>query len=105
VKTYSVVFTPEARDQLAEIYRYVAAESGSPDVAAGYTEAIVAYCEELCVFPLRGRQRDDVRAGLRVTSFRRRVVIAYAVDDSAVSIIGVFHGGQDYESALEISDA
>lgn len=105
MKTYSVVFTPEARDQLAEIYQYVEGESGAPDVAAGYTEAIVAYCEGLSTFPLRGRQRDDVRAGLRVTSFRRRVVIAYAVDEGTVSIIGVFHGGQDYESALEDSNA
>ena len=42
----SVVFPPEAEDQLAELYRYIAA-AGSAEVAARYTEAIVAYCEEL----------------------------------------------------------
>lgn len=100
MNTYSVVFAPEARDQLAEIYRYIADASGVPDVAARYTESIVAYCEGLSTFPLRGRQRDDVRPGLRVTSFKRRVVIAYEVRDSIISIIGVFYGGQDFESAV-----
>lgn len=101
MKTYSVVFAPEARDQLAEIYGYIAGASGVPDVAARYTESIVAYCEGLSTFPLRGRQRDDVRPGLRVTFFKRRVVIAYMVEDSIISIIGVFYGGQDLESAME----
>lgn len=40
---YRVVFTPEALEQLAELYRYIAKEA-SPDVAARYTEAIVSYC-------------------------------------------------------------
>jgi plasmid stabilization system protein ParE len=53
----SVVFTPEAEDQLVELYRYIAA-SGSAEVAARYTEEIVAYCEELAAFPRRGRARD-----------------------------------------------
>ncbi len=101
MKLCSVVFAPEARDQLAEIYRYIAVASGAPDIAARYTESIVAYCEGLSVFPLRGRQRDDVRRGLRVTAYKRRVVIAYMVEDSIISIIGVFYGGQDFESAIE----
>ncbi len=70
----SVVFTPEAEDQLAELYRYIAA-AGSAEVAARYTEAIVAYCEELAAFPHRGTARDDIRSGLRTIGFRRRVVI------------------------------
>lgn len=101
MNTYSVVFTPEARDQLADIYRYIADASGVPGVAAGYTEAIIACCEGLSTFPLRGRKRDDVRSGLRVTYYKKRVVIAYTVEDRMVSIIGVFYGGQDYESTLE----
>lgn len=48
----SVVFTPEADDQLVELYRYISA-AGSTEIAARYTEAIVAYCEELAAFPHR----------------------------------------------------
>ena len=100
MKAYTVAFSPEAQDQLAAIYRYIAASSGSPQVAERYTEAIVAYCEGFQTFPLRGNQRDDIRSGLRVTHYHKRTVIAFAVDDDRVSIIGVFYGGQDYESGL-----
>ncbi len=48
--------------------------------------------------------RDDVRPGLRVTNHKGSAVIAFAVDDAAmvVSIIGVYYGGQDYESVLQV---
>lgn len=100
---FRVVFSPEALEQLAELYRYIA-EAASPDVAAQYTEAIVSYCESLDSFPLRGSQRDDVRPGLRITNFKKRAVIAFDVDTEVVSIIGVFYGGQDYETVLRDDD-
>lgn len=97
--SYAVVFSPEVEEQLAELYRYIAA-AASPDVAVRYTEAIVTYCESLRTFPLRGTMRDDVRPGLRITNYRKRVVIAFDVAGDLVSIIGVFYGGQDYETIL-----
>ena len=100
---HQVVFSPEALEQLAELYRYIA-EAASPDVAAHYTEAIVSYCESLCRFPLRGTQRDDVRPGLRITNYKKRTVIAFDVDADRVSIIGIFYGGQDYETILRDED-
>lgn len=100
---FRVVFSPEAVEQLAELYRYIA-KAASPDVAAQYTEAIVSYCESLDTFPLRGSQRDDVRPGLRITNYKKRAVIAFDVDTEVVSIIGVFYGGQDYETVLRDDD-
>jgi toxin ParE1/3/4 len=97
--SFTVVFTPEAEDQLVELYRYIAA-AGSKEVAARYTEEIVAYCEQLAAFPHRGRARDDIRPGLRTIGFRRRVVIAFAVLGQAVVIIGIFYGGRDYAAVL-----
>ena len=41
---YRIVFTPEAEEQLASSYCYIASVA-SPDIAARYTEAIVIYCE------------------------------------------------------------
>ena len=96
---HRVVFSPEALEQLAELFRYIA-HAASPEVAARYTEAIVSYCESLCTFPLRGTRRDDVRSGLRITHYKKRAVIAFHVDTEVVSIIGVFYGGQDYETLL-----
>jgi plasmid stabilization system protein ParE len=76
--TATVVFTPEAEEQLVALYRAIAT-AASPTIAARYTDAIVTYCEGLTTFPLRGVSRDDIRPGLRVISYRRRTVIAYAV--------------------------
>lgn len=98
--SYRVVFSPEAQEQLMALYRYIA-EAASPDIAARYTEAIVNYCESLRTFPHRGTLRDDVRPGLRITHYRKRAVIAFYVDAGVVSIIGIFYGGQDYETILQ----
>lgn len=102
--SHRVVFSPEAQEQLAQLYRYIA-EAASPDIAAQYTEAIVSYCESLRTFPLRGTQRDDVRPGLRITNYKKRTVIAFDVGAEVVSIIGIFYGGQDYESILHDDDS
>jgi plasmid stabilization system protein ParE len=98
--TCRVVFSPEALEQLAGLFRYIA-EAASPDIAARYTEAIVSHCESLRTFPLRGTRRDDVRPGLRITHYRKRAVIAFGVDADVVAILGIFYGGQDYETMLQ----
>lgn len=103
MKRYEVVFTPEAEEQLAELYRYLEGNA-TADVALRYTTAVVEYCEGLATFPLRGTPRDDIRPGLRTTSYRRRTEIAYTAEDEKVSIIGVFHGGRDYEAELQLDE-
>lgn len=45
-------------------------------------------------------RRDDIRPGLRITNYKKRAVIAFEVDAEVVSVIGVYYGGQDYESVL-----
>jgi plasmid stabilization system protein ParE len=97
---YTVEFAPEALEQLSMLYRYVA-KAASTGIAQRYTDAIVTHCEELRTFPLRGNQRDDIRPGLRITNYRKRAVIAFSVDAKQISILGVFYGGQDFESALQ----
>lgn len=101
MKSYAVVFAPEAKRQLADLYLYIATH-GSPSVAARYANAVVAFCEGLATFPLRGAARDDVRPGLRITNYKGRTIIAFSVDQvlERVSILGAFYGGQDYEAAL-----
>lgn len=97
---HRVVFSPEAEDQLLALYRYIAA-AASPGIAERYVNAIVSYCETVNTFPLRGAKRDDIRLGLRITNYKGRTVIAFAVAPEQVSIIGVFYGGQDYATALQ----
>lgn len=101
--THRVVFTPEAEDQLNDLYRYIV-EAATPDTASGYVDAVITYCEGLAEFPHRGLARDDIRHGLRTTSYRKRTVVAFAVLDDVVAIIGIFHGGRDYEAILRETD-
>lgn len=98
-----VVFAPEAEEQLAELYKYIA-KAATPDVALRYTENVVSYCESLEQFPHRGNRRDDILPGLRVTNYRKRTVIAFIVDEETVTVAGIWHGGQDYENDLSPSE-
>lgn len=99
--SYTVQFSPEAQDQLDELEAFIML-AGSPVTAAHYVDAIVTYCQSLVTLPRRGTKRDDLMLGLRTTNYRSSAVIAFLVDTEAetVSIVGVFYGGQDYESIL-----
>jgi hypothetical protein len=37
---------------------------------------------------------------LRTVGFRRAVTIAFSIEEETVMIIGIFYGGQDFETAL-----
>jgi toxin ParE1/3/4 len=97
--TYRVVFTPEAEDHLDELYRYIA-DAATPEIAAAYVEVIITYCEGLAEFPRAGRARDDIRPGLRTTAYKKRTVMVYVVLDDVVAVVGIFHGGRNYEAIL-----
>ena len=91
--THKVVFSPEARDDLFEIYRYIA-ERGAPNTALGYVMRLETRCANLAAFPSQGLARDDVRSGLRLLGFERKTEIAFHITPEAVVIDRLFHGGQ-----------
>jgi len=97
---HRVVFAPEARTQLISIYNYIARQT-NPDLSFVFATSIVDYCESFTTFPYRGTRRDDLRLGLRTIGFRKRVTIAFDVEDETITIIGVFYGGQDMERRYE----
>ncbi len=98
---FPVVFSPEAEEQIVALYNYIAT-AVSPDIAKRYVDGILSYCEGFQTFPYRGLLRNDIRPGLRITHYKKRTIIAFHVDDWRVSVLGVFHGGQDYETLLYI---
>ena len=99
MKTYEVVLSPEAQDDLLAIYDWVA-ERASPAVALCYVERLEAH---LCGFAHsaeRGHLRNDVRPGLRISGFERRVTIAFAVDGDRAVILRLAYGGRDWEGLV-----
>jgi toxin ParE1/3/4 len=99
----AVVFSPESEDHLDALHDYIAEHSGQARADA-FVARIVTFCEGLSPFPERGTRRDDLRPGLRIIGFRKRVAVAFVLLGEAVVILGVFYGGQDYETAFRDSD-
>ncbi|XXJ20816.1 type II toxin-antitoxin system RelE/ParE family toxin [Desulfovibrio caledoniensis] len=100
---YSLIFAPEAEEQLLGLYHHLA-DLASPEIALEYTNAVIVHCEEMKTFPHRGNKRDDIRAGLRITHYKKKTIIAFAVFDEIISILGIYHGGQNYEAILTESN-
>ena len=103
--TWRVVYSPRARQQLTDLYLWIAEQSGFPERAEGYVSAIFDYCDGLAELPMIGLSRDDLRPGLRTIGFRRRAVIAFAVHEATVEIHGVYYGGQDYETLIAAEES
>jgi len=99
VKKREVVLSPEARADLLALYDWIA-EAASPEIAVGYVERLETYVRSFDVASERGRARDDIRQGLRITGFKRRVTVVFTVTDTKVTILRLFYGGQDWGSAL-----
>ena len=93
-----VIVSPRAKAHLEALEDYIA-EAASQRTAANYIDEILQYCASLDTFPHRGTRRDDIRPGIRIIGFRRRVTIAFEVTDS-VNILGVFYGGRNVETNL-----
>jgi len=99
VKPRDIFFAPEARADLLALYEWISAKA-SPDVAMTYISRIERYCSGFDLASQRGHSRDDIRTGLRVIGFERRVTIAFTVSDQAVTILRLFYGGQNWEEDL-----
>lgn len=99
MKRRTVVYAPEAADDLDWLYDAVAAASG-PVTAERYEARIRAFCDKLDHAAERGVRRDDIRPGLRIVGFERRVTIAFAVEPERMIILRVFYGGVDWQQRL-----
>ncbi|WP_020181112.1 type II toxin-antitoxin system RelE/ParE family toxin [Methylopila sp. M107] len=99
MKRRKVVYAAEAGDDLDWIYATVATAS-DPVTANDYDRRIRSSCERLETASERGHRRDDIRPGLRIVGFEKRVTIAFAVEADTVLILRVFYGGVDWEAAF-----
>jgi len=99
VRRRAVVYAPEAADDLDWIF-FTIAKATSVDVADRYDQRLRAFCESLEYASERGTRRDDVRPGLRVVGFERRVTVAFSVEPARVLILRVFYGGADWRDEL-----
>jgi len=76
---YRVRLLPEAGKDLQALHRYIARKS-SPAIAKRYTGRIRAFLADFKQYPMRGTIRNDIRPGIRMVGFERRVGIAFFVE-------------------------
>jgi toxin ParE1/3/4 len=96
----NIVFSPEARDDLFKLYRYII-EHGAPNAALAYVARLETRCANLAGFPEQGSRRDDIRPGLRLLGFERKTEIAFHITPETVVIDRIFHGGQQADTGLD----
>ena len=103
MRLLQVVFSSRAEDQLEDLLRFITEDSGRARAEA-FVGEIVSFCKNLGTFPERGTRRDDLGPSARTIGFRRRATIASAIRGDHLIILGVFYGGQDFETILREED-
>lgn len=94
-------FAPEAETEIEDIWRYVARESGSFDVADRLIDSLSERFLLLARYPHLGRRRDDdLRPGLRSFPVGEYVIIYRIEKEEQVLILHVFRGNRDIEALL-----
>ena len=104
---YHIRLQPEAETDLQLLYQGLLERSGSQPTARGYINRITDYLQTFEMYPKRGSLRNEIKHGLRVVGFERRVSIAFLVDDDAneVVVFRILYGGQDYARLLGEEDS
>ncbi len=98
----TVVFDPAAQDDLDDLFEWIADRTGVA-TAKRYTDRLRAYCLRFDAVPERGMRRDDLRPGIRIVGFERRVTVMFTLTGAHVVILRLFYGGQDFERAFDES--
>jgi toxin ParE1/3/4 len=90
-----IIWSPEARDDIDRLWIYYASTAGrgAADKALREIARIVATIED---FPLAGRSRDEIRAGLRSLVAGLQVVF-YRLNEDRPEIVRVLDGRQDID--------
>ena len=93
-----VVWSPESEDDLLSIWRWGASRF-APSVADKHLRDIHRAATCLASTPLMGRQRDDLRAGIREIVVYPTVLF-YRVSQQRVEVVRVVDGRRDLASVF-----
>ena len=100
MKRRIVEYSLRSEDDAAWILETVATAAGLR-TGLSYLTRLRDFCDRLEFGAERGTRYDDIRPGLRIVGFEKRVTVAFAVDDDRVTILRLFYGGQDWKREFE----
>jgi toxin ParE1/3/4 len=94
---------PRARQDLVEIWLYIAEESGEPR-ADRYLRRLNDVVSYLAQQPLMGRKRPEIlEEGIRSFPAESHVIFYIAFEDG-IELVRVIHGSQDLEKAWAVDE-
>ena len=91
-------YLAQAKDDLINIQRYIAEQSGSIKTARQYSEKLRAQCRTIAAFPgLMGRERPELKAGLRSVALGNYVIFLLYNGDY-LDIVSIIEGHRDIDA-------
>ena len=98
------MLSPAGQADVDELAYYIALQSGGLEIAHRFLESIYRRFLVLGTYPRAGRQRDDLRPGVRMFPAGEYVILYRIVADDAL-ILRVVHGSRDLQALLESAAA
>lgn len=92
-----VVFSEKADSDLLDIYSWIATAAGT-SAAERYADRLRHWCSRMDLASERGQLRDDIRPGLRIVAFERRITVALVIEQETVTILRLFGAGRNWET-------
>jgi toxin ParE1/3/4 len=94
-----VVRRPAFVGDLTDAYAYLVERN--PQAADQLLDEVEVTVELLAAFPLMGRQRSELREGVRSLRLRRfPYILFYKVRDEALTLLRLLHGARDQHSQV-----
>jgi plasmid stabilization system protein ParE len=84
-----------AREDLREIGRYIGREQFRPSVAAAIMREIRNHCDHLGRAPFSGTARPDLGQEIRVTSWKRWVII-FRTASHGIDVLRIVDGSREW---------
>ena len=91
-------FTSDALNNIADIARYIAQESGSRALAESFADRLIEKCEHLASLPgTMGRARPELRPEMRSSAFKSYVIF-FRYEGDMLEVVNVLEGHRDIEA-------
>lgn len=95
LEEYLVRLSTDAEHDLWEIQEFLKGVA-SAKTASIYVDRILDYLATFSHFPERGTLRNEIRPGLRIVGFEKRISVAFVVEEDCVTILRILYAGRNW---------
>ena len=93
-------YLEQTKNDLMQIKRYIARESGSNEIALSYMQKLRQECRRLAALPGRmGRARPELTEGIRSNPYGNYVIL-FRYNGPYLEIVSIIEGHRDIEELL-----